>query len=223
METDAGVFYKIKEVMDRYNIPSWIWQPIAELESGFNPLATNITDREYSLGIFQINVAAHPEFASYNLYDPAENAEAIAKLWSSRGVIEQAKALPTDQQAAYVWRYGSRPAWTPDLETKITGLSREVLADEMPSDSGYYDQTDYSKYLFLIKDDLEKLGLAEIAGLEQPEAGAGEEISLDWKTIVIRGLAYGLIFIFIFIALINMVKPEILPEDVQKVVKTFVK
>ena len=207
MGIDTGVYYSIKNVMDKYDIPSWIWQPIAELESGFNPLATNITDREYSLGIFQINVAAHPEFASYNLYDPAENAEAIAKLWSSRGVIEQAKALPTDQQAAYVWRYGSRPAWTPELESKVTGLSKDVITSILGTDN-----TDYSKYLHVIYDDLEKIGLAK------PEA-TEEKVNLSMKHIIIRGVAYGLVFIGIFIALMNMLKPDFLPDEIAKAVK----
>ena len=130
MATDTGVYYAIKKVMDKYDIPDWIWQPIATLESGLNPKAENISKKEYSLGIFQINVAAHPEYTGYNLYDPAENAAAIADLWTKRGVIEQAKKLPAEQQAAYVWRYGSRPAWTPALESKVKSLSKEILSQE---------------------------------------------------------------------------------------------
>lgn len=207
MGIDTGVYYSIKNVMDKYDIPSWIWQPIAELESGFNPLATNITDREYSLGIFQINVAAHPEFASYNLYDPAENAEAIAKLWGSRGVIDKAKELPAEQQAAYVWRYGSRPAWTPELESKVTDLSKDVITSILGTDN-----TDYSKYLHVIYDDLEKIGLAK------PDA-TEEKVNLSMKHIIIRGVAYGLVFIGIFIALMNMLKPDFLPDEIAKAVK----
>lgn len=201
METNTATYYKIKKVMDQYNIPDWIWLPIAQLESGLNSLATNITDKEYSMGIFQINVKAHPEYSSLNLFDPEENARAIADLWQGRGVIEKAQELPIEQQAAYVWRYGSRPAWNTDIEKKVTDLSLEVLQDSSSYDSAY--DSDFWKEKIL-----------EDAGEKNSPADAP---SLGLKGIIIRGVAYGLIFIFIFVAILFLAAPKSL--DVMKGVK----
>jgi hypothetical protein len=60
---------------------------IALAESSGNPQAngdTAITPGG-SVGLWQINLAAHPEFAGENLYDPATNANAAYSVWSAAG------------------------------------------------------------------------------------------------------------------------------------------
>lgn len=56
---------------------------VALAESNGNPSAHN-TNGEDSRGLWQINVAAHPQYASYNLYDPLTNAQ-VAYAISSGG------------------------------------------------------------------------------------------------------------------------------------------
>jgi len=38
-----------------------------------------------SYGLWQVFLAAHPEFASWNLFDPVQNAEAAFTVWQSHG------------------------------------------------------------------------------------------------------------------------------------------
>lgn len=38
-----------------------------------------------SYGLWQIYLKAHPEFSSYNLYDPQQNADAALQVWASAG------------------------------------------------------------------------------------------------------------------------------------------
>lgn len=74
---------------------------VVEVESSFRPDAVNNTaypDRpgyrppgeghlpEYSVGLFQINVRAHPALAAaYNLRDPAQNVAAAASIYNRQG------------------------------------------------------------------------------------------------------------------------------------------
>jgi hypothetical protein len=58
---------------------------VALAESGGNPAAHNLSSREDSRGLWQINVRAHPEFASSNLYDPATNARAARAVLAKQG------------------------------------------------------------------------------------------------------------------------------------------
>jgi Lysozyme like domain len=58
---------------------------IALAESGGNTTARANTSREDSRGLWQINVRAHPEFASANLYDPAVNARAAKAVHAKQG------------------------------------------------------------------------------------------------------------------------------------------
>jgi len=58
---------------------------VAMAESGGNPNAHHVTSREDSRGLWQINVRAHPEFTSANLYDPATNAQAARTVLTKQG------------------------------------------------------------------------------------------------------------------------------------------
>jgi hypothetical protein len=58
---------------------------VALAESGGNPNARALTSREDSRGLWQINVRAHPEFATVNLYDPATNARAAKAVLNKQG------------------------------------------------------------------------------------------------------------------------------------------
>ncbi len=58
---------------------------IAIAESGGDPKANYVTSKEDSRGLWQINVKAHPEYASQNLYDPGTNAKAAFAVYKSSG------------------------------------------------------------------------------------------------------------------------------------------
>lgn len=59
---------------------------VARLESGFDTGAWN-NQGEDSRGLWQINVdpAAHPGLAEYNLFDPQVNAYFAAEIWQASG------------------------------------------------------------------------------------------------------------------------------------------
>lgn len=60
---------------------------IARCESGFNTTAHNLTSVEDSRGIMQINIAsnANPQYATWDLFDPAINAVAAYQIFINRG------------------------------------------------------------------------------------------------------------------------------------------
>ena len=204
---DSSIYYDVKKVMDSFGIPDYIWQPIAKLESSYNPQAQAVTGKEYSLGLFQINLMAHPEYQGYNLFDPSQNAAAIADLWNKRGVIEKALSMPIEQQAAYVWQHGSRPTWTPEKGSKITDLSMQVLA-ATPKETGgnaYYDADFKRRFETLFPGDYEAIFGEGTTPGPSPDGGLVPVVNLGLTGIILRGLAYGLIFIIIFVSLLQVV------------------
>lgn len=74
----AAMYWPLAEVDNAVNV--------AELESGWRTDAHN-TDEEDSRGPWQINVnpAAHPELAKWNLFDPQVNAYFAAQIWRESG------------------------------------------------------------------------------------------------------------------------------------------
>lgn len=55
---------------------------IAMVESSGDPLAKNISPREQSYGLWQINVLAHPQYDPNALFDPTFNAQAALAISS---------------------------------------------------------------------------------------------------------------------------------------------
>lgn len=58
---------------------------IALAESSGNPAAVNPNDPGGSYGLWQINMAAHPEFAGLNLADPQTNANCAFQVYLQAG------------------------------------------------------------------------------------------------------------------------------------------
>jgi hypothetical protein len=56
---------------------------VAMAESRGNPAA--VGDQGNSIGLWQINLPAHPEFRSWNLRDPQTNANAAFSVWQQAG------------------------------------------------------------------------------------------------------------------------------------------
>jgi hypothetical protein len=88
---------------------------VAAAESGGNSNARALTSREDSRGLWQINVRAHPEFASSNLYDPATNARAAKAVlskqgwgaWSVYGRVKSGLFIPQATAAAAQYTTGN--------------------------------------------------------------------------------------------------------------------
>lgn len=229
---DLGIYNQVAPLMEAAGIPEYIWAPIMELESSGNPFALADTPKEYSIGLFQINTKAHPEYAGYNLNDPRENALAIIDLWERRGVIEKARSLPIEEQAAYVWRYGSRPAWTPEKERRITELSKEYLSQKH---NPVFD-VDYNKITLPFETKGEVFtqyleGLPDSPNFPQKnEVRKHVEEKIDsgyydlgLTGIIARGIAYVLIVVIILVSLLQLFPKMPLPPQAEKIRKVVTK
>jgi len=84
----------------------------AMAESSLNPNATNITGKEESYGLFQINRKAHPEFSAAELVDPVKNIDAMIKIMKKDQKSYDTFRGLTDENAAtaYFMRKFERPA-----------------------------------------------------------------------------------------------------------------
>jgi hypothetical protein len=129
----AGWIDQVAAIMEKYGIPSHIWYPIMEAESGGNPEAEAITPDEDSIGLFQINLPVHPEYKNLNLRDPLVNAEVAARdfLAPAYKDLNSKPSMSPEDQTAYVWRYGIRPAWTDQKETMIKAKARDFIDNRM--------------------------------------------------------------------------------------------
>lgn len=58
---------------------------ICYCESGFNTLARNLTSKEDSRGLMQVNVKAHPEYLNVDLYDPEINCMVAYQIFKKQG------------------------------------------------------------------------------------------------------------------------------------------
>lgn len=59
---------------------------VGKAESGGNPAIPNINSRERSIGLWQINMNAHPEYSQSQLVDPIFNAEAALSVYQQQGL-----------------------------------------------------------------------------------------------------------------------------------------
>lgn len=112
---------------------------VALLESGGRPNARALTSREDSRGLWQINVRAHPEWASRDLFDPATNAQAAVRIsrngtnWGPWTTATVARAQIASGQAPAVTRPGGEGIGIPgagiagDVAGGIGGAAGDVL------------------------------------------------------------------------------------------------
>ncbi len=81
---------------------------VAMAESAGNSMAVGDVTRGFSIGLWQINLRAHPEYNAVSLYDPNNNAQAAMKI-SSGGT--NWKPWTTFNTGAYK-KYLPKPAAT---------------------------------------------------------------------------------------------------------------
>jgi len=58
---------------------------ICYCESGYNTNALNLTSREDSRGLMQINVIAHPEYSNLDLFNPGTNCMVAYQIYQESG------------------------------------------------------------------------------------------------------------------------------------------
>ena len=140
----ASWLNEVEKVFEKYGIPKHIWYPIMVAESSGNPKTRNVTPNEESVGLFQINLKAHPEYRHLDLTNPVINAEIaardfIAPKWKI------AKALPDPgSQALYIWKWGIKPNWNlvqeKGLDDKVASMAKQIYNDPEYKDKSFEDQ-----------------------------------------------------------------------------------
>lgn len=90
MNVPTDIYNAINPLAQQQGVPSWLWEDVASVESGFNPQA--VGDNGTSWGIFQLHQGGQADaafaqgYSVANLYNPATNAQfalpAIASAWN---------------------------------------------------------------------------------------------------------------------------------------------
>ena len=116
---DSNVTNILKNAAVKFGIPFEILYAVVMTESGGNPNSHALTSKEDSRGLFQVNIKAHPDANSGQLFNPEYNAN----YWVPQLVPSYkqglSKGLSGADLAAYVERYGERPAWTSAVDSSI--------------------------------------------------------------------------------------------------------
>jgi len=115
------IYNQVAPVAHASGVPDYVWKSIVLMESGGNPKSENVTDKEASYGLFQLNTrggqgaayASNPE----KLFDPKLNAEigipAIARAYrqAKNQDIEDGPDL-----AAWVAAHSGHPGYNVPLD-----------------------------------------------------------------------------------------------------------
>jgi len=114
-------------------IPVAILYSIVMNESGGNPNAHALTSTEDSRGLFQVNLRAHPNANSSQLFNPTYNMNYMLpelKTYYNKGL---ALGLSGVGLAQYVERYGERPQWTTKVATTVANFYNEYTGGKSPT------------------------------------------------------------------------------------------
>lgn len=152
---DSTLYNKIDTVAKKYGIPSYIWEPIVYTESGANPKAVTSTGREYSVGLFQINMFAHPQYREADLLDASTNTDIAMKNFikpaydylKEQGITDPKKlavgiysGIDPNTGNYYSASYGGiRPAWTDETQQRFTNYFDKFYNE--PKTQGKYNWT----------------------------------------------------------------------------------
>jgi hypothetical protein len=109
----------VKKIFDAYNVPAWVWYPLAWAESRGNPNA--IGDNGCSVGLFQLNrcVGQGTGYTVEQLKDPLFNAQIAAQRIGAAWQQLQSSALPPPELALQVARQSGHPL-TGDFASMVT-------------------------------------------------------------------------------------------------------
>lgn len=206
---------EVAGVFSRYGVPEYVWRPIMQAESGGNPKARAVTDREESVGLFQINLKAHPEYRKYDLTDPAVNAQIAARDFIAPA-WEKARVIPDPgQQTLTVWKEGIRPNWPSVQKSGADDRVYQQAVDLAKSGLGLYEPGSERPASW------EDIG--EQAGNVLEETGdILEEPLKDTLTYVMIGLSYVILTVVALFSAYQAFRPEIkaVQSATQEVAKT---
>ncbi len=195
----ADILTTVRDVMERWNIPEWVWKPIAWQESRLNPAAEAITAREHSIGLFQINVKAHPEYAGIDLKDPRINAEIAARHFIAPAWEKVKTWSDPGHQALFVWQTGIRPSSEAILTkgTELMEMAREIAPPlqkpEEPTRVPTQEQTWWQRLWGSYVERIQKID--EEKGITWESPPAAQEPSLAWYERLLAGGLTGVIWV----------------------------
>lgn len=115
-------------------------------ESSGNPAALNNTSREYSVGLWQINLNAHPEYNATALKDPVTNARAALAVYNKQGLRawgaytdgRYRKRIP-ESQAAY--QPGASPVTPTATSADSTAAGSANIGSDYLGEQGMVSST----------------------------------------------------------------------------------
>lgn len=112
---------------------------IAMAESGGNPSAlcnSCAGVREYSVGLWQVNIYAWPRWTAAQLYDPTTNAQAAYTIWQTAGGF---RPWSTFTSGAYLRYYKPLPGGLSGAEKALIAATAAALLVAGASAAGLLD------------------------------------------------------------------------------------
>lgn len=136
------VFDKIGALAQKYNIPFSIWRPIVENESGGVANAVASTSKEYSVGLFQINTLAHPQYAVADLLDPIKNTEIAFRdfIRPALDYVEETYPDITPKKKAELVYFGADPDTGKYFPSRYGGIRPALTTRNINVFRGLFDK-----------------------------------------------------------------------------------
>jgi hypothetical protein len=190
---DSKVTQILKDAAVKFGIPFEILYAIVMTESGGNPNSHAVTSKEDSRGLFQVNIKAHPDANSGQLFNPEYNANYWVPQLVPSYKAGKAKGLAGADLAAYVERYGERPAWTDAVNNSVRKHYNNIAGG---GNSLLQDKAGYNSNTGTVKD---------VTGNEVQVGGTGfTAIEGMFKTFMDNAkfsLTYAMLFILLLFSL----------------------
>ena len=126
----------ISQASKDYGVPASLISAIIKQESGFNPDAQNVSDKERSYGLGQINLNAHPQITEKQAKDPIRvNFVSKRKVGKSMidkyGIYEgiQAYNTPGAIGSEQLIRYANNVLSMAGVDTTASVMEQKILVN----------------------------------------------------------------------------------------------
>jgi len=117
---DSNLISLLEQASQTYGVPTSILYAVCMAESGGNPNAHTVTSKEDSRGLFQVNILAHPDANSTQLFDPNYNIQYEVPKLAATYQLGLREGYSGVSLAQYVEEYGERPQWTPTVAARVS-------------------------------------------------------------------------------------------------------